>query len=125
MGRPPERKTNKAIENRIVMEIIVDAYDETERAMGWYYYLESQLQFPFMAKCIAQRITSPLEAGEKVKVTGMPPENECEFEIFVTIEWGERNLAVPLSQLEGIKVDKATRQGIEDWQYWVNKGYEF
>ena len=26
-------------EERINMEIVVDAYDEEERAMGWYYYL--------------------------------------------------------------------------------------
>ena len=26
-------------EERITMEIIVDAYDAEEQAMGWYYYL--------------------------------------------------------------------------------------
>lgn len=26
-------------EQRIAMEIVVDAYDSQERAMGWYYYL--------------------------------------------------------------------------------------
>ena len=26
-------------EHRIAMEVVVDAYDEMERAMGWYYYL--------------------------------------------------------------------------------------
>ena len=33
-------KKNKAREDRIVMEIVVDAHDEEEQAMGWYYYLE-------------------------------------------------------------------------------------
>jgi hypothetical protein len=27
-------------------------------------------------------------------------------------------------QLEGIQVDEETRQAIEDWHYWVNRGYE-
>ena len=27
-------------EERIEMEIIVDAYNEEEQAMGWYYYLD-------------------------------------------------------------------------------------
>jgi hypothetical protein len=125
LKRKSETKTDKARENRISMEIIVDAYDESERAMGWYYYLESQLQFPFTAKCVAQRIVSPLEVGDEVEVIGMPPESECEHEMFVTIEWGKRGLAVPLSQLEGIKVDKDTKQGIGDWHYWVKKGYQF
>ena len=33
------KKDNRR-EHRINMEIIVDAYDEHERAMGWYCYLE-------------------------------------------------------------------------------------
>lgn len=40
---------DKEREDRIIMEIVVDAYDETERAMGWYYYLEDKLRFPFSA----------------------------------------------------------------------------
>ncbi len=55
----------------------------------------------------------------------MPAEEECEHEMFVMIKWSGRELAVPLSQLEGIEVDEETQQAIEDWHYWVNKGYEF
>jgi Calcium binding len=29
-----------------------------------------------------------------------------------------------LSQLEGMAVDDETRQAIEDWHYWVARGYE-
>ena len=36
----PRSKENKTREKRITMEIVVDAYNEQERAMGWYYYLE-------------------------------------------------------------------------------------
>jgi len=125
LKRRPEVKTDRARENRISMEIVVDAYDSSERAMGWYYYLEGQLQFPFQARCIAYRPVSPLELKDKVTVIGMAPESECEHEIFVMIEWGKRGLGVPLSQLEGIKVDKDTRQAIGDWRYWVKKGYEY
>ncbi len=38
----PKPKLNKSREQRIHDEIIVDCYDETERAMGWYYYLEDR-----------------------------------------------------------------------------------
>ena len=34
-GRP-EIETDGARERRIVMEIVVDAYNEQQRAMGWY-----------------------------------------------------------------------------------------
>ena len=33
----PQVKENKAREERITMEIIVDAYGPEEQAMGWYY----------------------------------------------------------------------------------------
>lgn len=48
-------------EERIAMEIIVDAYGPEEQAMGWYYYLEENLRFPFTALCSAKRATLPLQ----------------------------------------------------------------
>ena len=58
-------------------------------------------------------------------MVGMPPEDECEKEIFVNIKWGKRTLGVPLSQLAGIEVEEETKEGIEDWHYWVKRGYLF
>src|ERR1044071_4918703 len=121
----PRVKEDKNREERIVMEIVVDAYDETERALGWYYYLKDNLSFPFKGKCIVERPISPLSQGENVEVVGMPPEDECEKEMLVNIKWQKRTLAVPLSQLEGIGVDEETQEGIADWHYWVNRGYRF
>ncbi len=118
-------KEDEAREERIMMEIIVDAYDEDERAMGWYYYLEGKLRFPFKARCISQREVSPLEPGEEVEVVGMPSEDDCGCEMFVAVRWGKRTLAIPLAQLEGVDVDDQTKEAIEDWHYWVDEGYEF
>jgi len=42
---------DKMREERIEMEIIVDAYGTEEQAMGWYYYLEDNIEFPFTAVC--------------------------------------------------------------------------
>jgi hypothetical protein len=118
-------KENEEREERIIMEIVVDAYGEEERALGWYYYLEGVLQFPFEAKCIAARASSPLRVGDQVDVVEMPPEDECMHEMFVNIRWERRPLAVPLSQLQAIKPDPQTKEAIEDWHYWVARGYEF
>ncbi len=109
------------------MKTVVDAYDAGERAMGWYYYLEEQLQFPFTASCIAKRAISPLLVKDEVEVIGMPGEDECSHEMFVSIRWDRKDgLAVPLSQLKpSSDTDEQTRQAIEDWQYWVTMGYEF
>ena len=121
MTRPPR---DEAREERIVMEIIVDAYGPEEQAMGWHAYLSDTLQFPFSARCTVSRTISPLEPGEVVKVVGMASSEECQHEMFVLIRWKQRQLAVPLMQLEGIQVDEETQQAIEDWRYWVNQGYE-
>ena len=119
-------KRDEEREHRITMEIIVDAYGPDERAMGWYYYLEDQLQFPFTAACIAKRAISPLRVKDEVEVIGMPGEEECEHEMFVTIRWEGEGLAVPLSQLRPIRAtDEQTKQAVEDWHYWVQMGYEF
>ena len=69
-------------EERIHMEIVVDAYGPEEQAMGWYAYLDSILQFPFLARCTAKRAISPLRVGDEVEVLGMAPADECEHEMF-------------------------------------------
>jgi hypothetical protein len=118
-------KEDSEREHRIFMEVVVDAYDSVERAMGWYYYVAEECSFPFKAKCIEIRRKSPLNLDDEVDVQGISPVEECETEIFVAIRWNDRKLAVPLSQLEGIDIDGETEQVIEDWHYWTQRGYEF
>jgi hypothetical protein len=84
-------------EARIHNDVIVDAYGPEEHAMGWYYYLEDQLQFPFQARCIAANIVSPLSKGETVEVLHMAPEKSCSADMLVLIRGQGRKLAVPLS----------------------------
>ena len=112
-------------EERITMEIVVDAYGPEEQAMGWYYYLQDTMQFPFTATCISKRRSSPIKEGATVEVVGMAPEDECDREMFVEIDWEGDTLAVPLIQLAATKADEETQQAIADWHYWVNQGYEF
>jgi hypothetical protein len=112
-------------EDRIHNEVIVDADGPEERAMGWFYYLENQLRFPFGARCIVAKITSPLSKAETVDVFGMAPEDVCSADMLVLIRWKGRTLAVPLSQLEPIKPDRSTADAIGDWLYWLARGYSF
>ena len=118
------RAKDEEREERINMVIVVDANGPEEQAMGWYYYIADTMNFPFSARCVARRTISPLELGDEVEVVDIAPAEECEHEMFVMIRWKSRQLAVPLMQLEGIEVDEETQQVIEDWQYWVNRGYE-
>src|SRR3954462_7518211 len=92
-------------EDRIDTEIVVDAYGPIEHATGWYCYLEDSVQFPFRARCVAERVISFLRPGDEVEVIGMAPVDECEREMFVMTRWNGRTSAVPLSQIAGIGVD--------------------
>ena len=124
--KPKKPKRDEAREERITMEIVVDCCDESERAMGWYCYMEDKLQFPFLTRCIAERAISPLRLGDEVEVVGMAPEVECRHEMFVETPWEyKRTLAVPLSQLKVVHGDEETAQAVEDWHYWVERGYGF
>ena len=124
VSRMPAKRDAKR-EERIAMEVIVDVYGPEEQAMGWYYYLEDKVRFPFFAKCIARRAVSPLGQGSKIEVLGMAPEDECQHDMFVETRWEGRTLAVPLSQIKPVTgVGKTMKTAIEDWHYWVNQGYE-
>ena len=124
--KPRKPKHDETREERISMEIVVDAHGEEERAMVWYCYLDDSLSFPFLSRCIRERPTSPLRVGDEVEVVGMAPGDECEREMFVETPWEhKRTPAVPLSQLKVVHGDEETQQAVEDWHYWVEMGYEF
>ncbi|MGD0814298.1 MAG: calcium-binding protein [Verrucomicrobiota bacterium] len=122
MKRPNE---NREREDRFTDEVVVDAYNEEERAMGWYYYAADNIAFPFKARCALKRSTSPLKVGAVVEVTGMAPEDDCMQELMVLIKWDDEDLAVPLIQLESPGSTGLTRQVLADWKYWVDRGYTF
>jgi hypothetical protein len=112
-------------EYRILYEAVVDCYDEVERAMGWYYYLEGALAFPFKARCHSVRKTSPLAVGETIRVVSLADEDDCMNEVMVNVEYGAGSLAVPLAQLTCITRRKSTLCGVGDWHYWVARGYKY
>ncbi len=111
-------------EDRILMEAIVDAYGEEEQTMGWYYYLDDKMHFPFMAQCIKVTPKSPLLKGEQVTVLQLADEGECRHEMFVDIKWNNRTLCVPLAQLQPLDVNDQTQEAVEDWHYWMERGYQ-
>jgi hypothetical protein len=122
MKRPSE---NREREDRFMDEVVVDAYGEEERAMGWYYYAADNIAFPFKARCALKRSTSPLNVEAVVEVTGMAAADDCMQELMVLIKWDDEDLAVPLIQLESPGSTGLTRQVLADWKYWVDRGYMF
>jgi len=115
-------KKNPLREERIHNEAIVDTYGPEEQALGWYYYLENKMRFPFQARCSVAKVVSPLRKGEAVEVRRLAPEDACSSDMLVLIRWQGRNLAVPLSQLAAVDADKLTAEAIGDWHYWITQG---
>jgi hypothetical protein len=118
-------KKDPAREDRIHNEAIADANGPEEQVMGWYYYLDDKIRFPFQAKCIAPKVVSPLRRGETVEVQSMAPDDACSADMLVLIRWQGRIMAVPLPQLAATDPDESTAEAIGDWHYWVAQGYCF
>ena len=118
-------KKDPLCEDRIHNEVIVDTYGPEEQALGWYYYLENKVRFPFQARCLVAKVVSPLRKGEAVEVRRLAPEDACSSDMLVLIRWQGRNVAVPLSQLATVDADESTAEAIGDWHYWVAQGYRF
>lgn len=108
-------------EERIKMRIIVDAYTVEEQAYGWHAYLDDTVNFPFEARCTTEREESPLKKGETVCVVGMSSTEPTLSQQFVTVEWMDRELGVPLEQLEPVNASNNTEQAIADWHYWLER----
>lgn len=124
----PERKQDPEREDRITMEIVVDAYGPEEQALGWYCYLQNNLTFPFTARRDREHGVSSLRQRDEVQVVGMAPEDECEDEMFFNIESEGCTFAVPLAELEFVRAEtdaQRTERAVSDWHYWVDQGYEF
>ena len=119
----PER--DEVREHRITMEIIVDAYDEGERAMGWIMYL-GQAELP---------LPDPLHQGAKdIPLAGWrrggsrrhgPRGRLPARDVRGDALEHRRTFAIPLSQLKVVHGDGKTIQAVGDWHYWVERGYEF
>ena len=112
-------------EERIELEIVVDCYNDSERASGWFCYLQDRLACPFEAECIEPTPASPLLPGERVTVLELLDPDETEGAFFASIQWQGREMAIPLSRLRALNASPETTEALADWHYWVSRGYEF
>lgn len=113
-------------EDRIAMRAVVDAYGPEEQAIGWYYYLENELVFPFRARCRRRKTSSPLKENKVYEIVAMAHVDERDHDIYVMVDFGEDQLAVFLSQMEPVcEIGSDTCEAILDWHYWVERGYRF
>jgi len=108
MKRPKE---NKKREDRITEEVVVDAYNEEERAMGWYYYAADNIAFPFKAQCVLKRSTSPLKVGDQVKVIGIAPEERLHAGTYSSDHMAGFQFRCSSHLVEGLRTDDRNAPG--------------
>ncbi|MBD2563605.1 MULTISPECIES: calcium-binding protein [Nostoc] len=125
----PSVELDENREHRIKTEIIVDAEDKEDRAMGWYYYLEEVLNFPFVAKWTKKGRKSASAEEKQVEVLGMAPDDECLKDMFVEVAYingkDDDVYSAKLSEIAAIDADSETEEAIADWLYWIARGYKF
>jgi Calcium binding len=112
-------------EDRIHEEAVVDAYGPEEKAMSWYYYLEGKLTFPFEARCIAAKTTSPLRKGEAVEVLRLAKEEACENDMLVQIKRQGRQDGRPSFPTGRCQSRRINRRSHRRLAFWVSQGYLF
>ena len=104
-------------EYRIDFEIIVDCYDEEEVKMGWFSYMEDNLNFPFQAEAPIKKRKGE-KVIQKVEVLELTSDEDFGSDMKVGVSYNEDVFEVPLLSLTKISADESTIQAIEDWRYW-------
>ncbi|MEI6370892.1 MAG: calcium-binding protein [Nostocales cyanobacterium ELA608] len=116
-------------ETRINTEILADAEDKEERAMGWYYYLDDCLNVPFMGKWKKKNRKTGAIEEKPVEVLGMSGEDDCLKDMYVDVAYltGKEDdiHSAKLSEIEATDADEETQEALADWQYWLSRGYKF
>jgi hypothetical protein len=123
-----EREIDPIREHRIDYEIVVDAYDEDERAMGWYCYLGDKITFPFLATWQKKNRKTGTIVEKEVEVLGMASEDDCAKNIYVEVAYineKDDTFTANILDIEATNPDQNTQEALADWQYWSDRGYGF
>ena len=106
-------------ENRIIHEVIVDCYDDSEEQMGWFYYMYDGLTFPFNGLANIPT-TSGKTVQKKVKIMKIDPKSEEGNPIRIGVtENGSRQISfISLEDLSRVETSDENLDIINDWLYW-------
>ncbi len=113
--------TPEEIRYQIDYEIIVDAYDDIEMSMGWYYTFEERLIFPFEATAQLKKKGGGAES-KIVQIVGLHSKEEgfTEKDFQLEMEHGGYIIPIDYSKLSNIKADEESLEMFQIWNFWVN-----
>ena len=90
-------------EHRIHYEIIVDAYDEYEQAMGWYIHMNDNLAFPMQAK-VKLRLRGGKTEEKVVKIVEIDPKSETSLTLRLGMTVGKSDLVQYISSEDIVSI---------------------
>lgn len=104
-------------------EILVDCKDEYDQNMSWFYFVQDEITYPFIAY-IEVRKKAVGKVLKKVEVIGLSTDDsnfDKNFDLKVDVEFDEFILEIPLGKLKDIRASENTIETIETWKYWISK----
>lgn len=118
--------TDKEITEKIDSEIIVDCYEDHEIDMGWYYFFQGELEFPFEAEIEIKDRNGDKRMIE-VDILGIGTE-EGDFDstgILFEISPKGMDMVIELSitKLQNIKGGKLVLDTFKIWDFWKSGRY--
>jgi hypothetical protein len=110
-------------ENRVSQFVAEASPNSPEARWAWFNFLEQTLRFPFAAQCRFDWDINHFRQGDIVLVIGLARQEPGFSHVFVRVMDGQKSIPVPLFQVAPLKADTSTMQAVEDWHYWVERGY--
>lgn len=110
--------TDEEMQYKIDYEIIVDAYDEYEQSMGWYYFFEETIDFPFTAMAQLKKRDGTIES-KRVKIVGLSSKEEdfMNDDFNLEMEQGQYIRPIAYSALSDIRAADETLEAFQIWDF--------
>ena len=116
--------TEEEIQKIINFEVVVDAYDDDEVYMGWYYFMSESLKFPFRAETTIKKRNGKTEecTVDVVEDATNPNRFKCQA-YYVNVDYEGVLMKVEIADLKPINASDETQKAITVWKYWLAKRY--
>ena len=116
--------TEEEIKQIIGEEITVDANDDDEVYMGWYYFMSESLEFPFKAVATIKKRNGTTEERtvEIVEDATDGDRFKCQA-YYVNVDYEGVLMKLEIADLKPINASEETLKAMTVWKYWKDKGY--
>ncbi len=116
--------TEAEIKQIIDFEVVVDACDDDEVNMGWYYFMAESLQFPFKAVATIKKRNGTTEERTVDVVEDATDGDRFKCQAYyVNVDLDGVLMKVEVGDLKPINASEETLKAITVWKYWLENGY--